>query len=150
MTVPLTSTRSAPRKRSVHRRREGLIGGRLTIAGSARKKGTDRGPSLSTRVSASCVTVRASMRTIAVPLLCGLMAGALGGFMGVGGGILLVPLLVHALGLGQHEAQGTSLAFTTVTALVAATLYFRQGNTDLPLAFYLALGAVLGVLVGAA
>ena len=90
------------------------------------------------------------MRTIAVPLLCGLLAGALGGFMGVGGGILLVPLLVHALGLGQHEAQGTSLAFTTVTALVAATLYFRQGNLDLPLALYLALGAVPGVLLGAA
>jgi uncharacterized membrane protein YfcA len=90
------------------------------------------------------------MRTIAVPLLFGLMAGALGGLMGVGGGILLVPLLVHALGLGQHEAHGTSLAFVTVTALVAAALYFRQGNVDVPLAGWLALGAVLGVLLGAA
>jgi hypothetical protein len=90
------------------------------------------------------------MRTIVVPLLFGLMAGALGGLMGVGGGILLVPLLVHALGLGQHEAQGTSLAFVTVTALVAAALYFRQGNLDVALAIYLSVGAVLGVLLGAA
>jgi uncharacterized membrane protein YfcA len=78
------------------------------------------------------------------------MAGALAGLMGVGGGTLLVPLLVYALRAGQHEAQGTSLAFVTATALVAAVLYFLQGNLDVPLALYLALGAVPGVLLGAA
>lgn len=85
-----------------------------------------------------------------MPFLFGMLAGALGGLMGVGGGILLVPLLVHALGTRQHEAQGTSLAFVTVTALVAAVPYFRQGNLDLWLALYLALGAIPGVLLGAA
>ena len=85
-----------------------------------------------------------------MPFIFGLMAGALGGLMGVGGGTLLVPLLVHALRSGQHEAQGTSLAFVTATALVAAVLYFHQGNLDVPLALYLALGAVPGVLLGAA
>ena len=90
------------------------------------------------------------MRRSAVPLIFGLMAGALGGLMGVGGGILLVPLLVHALRAGQHEAQGTSLAFVTVTALVAALLYFRQGNLDVGLALCLAVGAAPGVLLGAA
>jgi len=85
-----------------------------------------------------------------MPFIFGLMAGALGGLMGVGGGILLVPLLVHTLRAGQHEAQGTSLAFVTATALVAAALYFRQGNLDVPLALYLALGAVPCVLLGAA
>ncbi len=90
------------------------------------------------------------MRTHALPFLFGLMAGALGGLMGVGGGILLVPLLVHTLRIGQHEAQGTSLAFVTATAMVAALFYFRQGNLDFPLALYLALGAVPGVLLGAA
>jgi uncharacterized protein len=90
------------------------------------------------------------MRTIAVPFLFGLMAGALGGLMGVGGGILLVPLLVHVLGVGQHEAHGTSLAFVTVTAIVAAAIYFHQGNLDAVLALFLSLGAVVGVLIGAA
>ena len=90
------------------------------------------------------------MRTIAVPFLFGLLAGALGGLMGVGGGILLVPLLVHVLGVGQHEAHGTSLAFVTVTAVVAAAIYFRQGNLDVPLALILSVGAVVGVLLGAA
>src|SRR5882672_12209363 len=90
------------------------------------------------------------MRGSAVPFLFGLIAGALGGLMGVGGGIILVPLLVHALRAGQHEAQGTSLAFVTATALVAALLYIRHGNVDVALALYLAVGAVPGVLLGAA
>jgi hypothetical protein len=84
-----------------------------------------------------------------LPFIFGLMSGVLGGLMGVGGGILLVPLLVRALRIPQHEAQGTSLAFVTVTALVAAVPYFDQGNLDLVLALYLALGAVPGVLLGA-
>src|SRR5712671_3797555 len=90
------------------------------------------------------------MQASALPFLFGLLAGALGGLMGVGGGILLVPLLVHVLGTGQHEAQGTSLAFVTVTAIVAAALYFHQGNIDVALSLYLSLGAVPGVLLGAA
>ncbi len=90
------------------------------------------------------------MRTSAYPFVFGFLAGALGGLMGVGGGILLVPLLVHVLGLRQHEAQGTSLAFVTVTALVATVPYFREGTLDLVLALYLAIGAVPGVLAGAA
>src|SRR5215475_1580502 len=97
MTVPLTSTRSAPRKRSVQRRREGLIGGRLNMAWFGANERTDRGTALSTRPSARCGTVRPSMQASALPFLFGLLAGALGGLMGVGGGILLVPLLVHAM-----------------------------------------------------
>jgi len=90
------------------------------------------------------------MMASALPFLFGLLAGALGGLMGVGGGIILVPLLVHALRAGQHEAQGTSLAFVTVTAVVAAFFYFRQGNLDFELGALLSLGAVPGVLLGAA
>ena len=90
------------------------------------------------------------MQASALPFLFGLLAGALGGLMGVGGGILLVPLLVHFTRAGQHEAQGTSLAFVTATSLVAAFAYFRAGNLDVLLAVYLALGAVPGVLAGAA
>ena len=90
------------------------------------------------------------MLASALPFLFGLLAGALGGLMGVGGGIILVPLLVHALRAGQHEAQGTSLAFITVTAVVAAFSYFLQDNLDFVLGGFLSLGAVPGVLLGAA
>jgi len=90
------------------------------------------------------------MRTTALAFLFGLLSGALGGLMGVGGGILLVPLLVHAVHTRQHEAQGTSLVFVTAAALVATIPYIRQGNIDFGLALILMAGAVPGVLVGAA
>jgi uncharacterized membrane protein YfcA len=88
--------------------------------------------------------------SVALPLLFGALAGGLGGLMGVGGGILLVPLLVHFLRQGQHEAQGTSLGFFIVTALVAAIPYIRSESLPWPLIGTLALGAVPGVMTGAA
>ena len=89
------------------------------------------------------------MRRHAFPFLLGAVSGALGGLMGVGGGIVLVPLLVHALRVAQHEAQGTSLAFIIVTALVAVVPYYGHERLDVPLALWLALGAVPGVILGA-
>jgi hypothetical protein len=84
-----------------------------------------------------------------LPFLFGLLAGALGGLMGVGGGILLVPLLTHVLRRPQHEAHGTSLAFIIATSLAATALYVRQEHVQVPLAAFLAVGAVPGVLLGA-
>ena len=43
-------------------------------------------------------------------LVIGLFAGIASGFVGVGGGLILVPAMVAFAGLGQHAAQGTSLA----------------------------------------
>lgn len=79
----------------------------------------------------------------------GLVSGALGGMMGVGGGILLVPLLTHVVGESQHEAQATSLAFIIVAALVAVVPYLTHERLDLALALILAAGAVPGVALGA-
>ncbi len=70
--------------------------------------------------------------------------------MGVGGGMVLVPLLVRFTSLGQHEAQGTSLAFIIATALVASISYYGNERLDTALAMTLALGAVPGVLLGSA
>ncbi|HET9952004.1 MAG TPA: sulfite exporter TauE/SafE family protein [Candidatus Eisenbacteria bacterium] len=88
--------------------------------------------------------------SIALPVLFGALAGGLGGLMGVGGGIVLVPLLLYFLHQTQHEAQGTSLAFFIVTALVAAVPYIRAESVRWDLVGVLALGAVPGVMAGAA
>lgn len=79
----------------------------------------------------------------------GAAAGALGGMMGVGGGILLVPLLVHALREPQHEAQGISLAFVIAAAAVAVVPYLQREHVDLALGAVLAAGALPGVIAGA-
>ncbi|MGE5179577.1 MAG: sulfite exporter TauE/SafE family protein [Bacteroidota bacterium] len=79
----------------------------------------------------------------------GAAAGALGGMMGVGGGILLVPLLVHLMGESQHEAQGVSLAFIIATAAVAVVPYLARERIDFGLAAALAAGALPGVALGA-
>ena len=61
-------------------------------------------------------------------LLIGLAAGALGGLLGVGGGVLFVPGLVIVVGLTQHEAEGTSLLAIVPVALVGALSQDRYGN----------------------
>lgn len=79
----------------------------------------------------------------------GVAAGALGGMMGVGGGILLVPLLVHVLRESQHEAQAISLAFVIAAAAVAVVPYLEREHVDLRLGALLAAGALPGVIAGA-
>jgi uncharacterized protein len=59
--------------------------------------------------------------------ILGLAAGALAGMFGVGGGVLFVPTLV-ALGLGQHDATGTSLLAIIPTALIGTWRQARYGN----------------------
>ena len=58
-------------------------------------------------------------------VLIGLLAGILSGFMGVGGGVVMVPLMILFLGYSQHQAQGLSLAVLAVpvTFLAAYTYY---------------------------
>lgn len=65
--------------------------------------------------------------TYAFAVLLGLVAGLLAGMLGVGGGILFVPTLVY-LGLGQLEAEATSLLAIIPTVLVGAWRHQRFGN----------------------
>jgi uncharacterized membrane protein YfcA len=74
-------------------------------------------------------------------------AGVLAGLLGVGGGILLVPFLVLAVGMSQHEAEATSLLVILPTAIAATMALRRRDIGDLPVA--LSLGAV-GALGGTA
>ena len=68
-----------------------------------------------------------SATTIALGIALGIAAGVLAGLFGVGGGILFVPTLV-ALGLGQIEAQGTSLLAILPTVLAGVWSQRRYGN----------------------
>ena len=85
---------------------------------------------------------------IAAALAVGLAAGVLAGLFGVGGGILFVPLLV-ALGLGQLEAEATSLLAILPTVAAGAWRQRRYGNLRLRPAAVVGLASVGGVALGA-
>jgi len=78
-------------------------------------------------------------------LLLGLAAGVLVGLMGVGGGVVVVPILVHLVGFGQHLAQGTSLfLLLPPIGLGALREYWRSGDADLRAGILCACGALAG------
>lgn len=83
---------------------------------------------------------------ILVLILIGLAGGLLSGFFGVGGGVIMVPLMVFFLHLSQKEAQGTTLALLTLpVAFMGAYNYYKQGNANLKVALFMAIGFVAGV-----
>lgn len=71
-----------------------------------------------------------SRRERIVAAFSGSIAGVASGLFGVGGGIVLIPLLTGWLGLGQHHAHGTSLAVIGVTAVVSIVIYALHGNVS--------------------
>lgn len=79
----------------------------------------------------------------------GLFAGVMSGFLGVGGGIVMVPLLVAVAHLSQHEAHATSLAAVVLMAAVGAATFAAEGEVAVPLALVLAAGALFGAPLGA-
>jgi uncharacterized membrane protein YfcA len=89
-----------------------------------------------------------SATTILLAVLLGFAAGVLAGMFGVGGGILFVPVLV-ALGLGQLEAQGTSLLAILPTVLAGSWSQRRYGNLRARTALVVGVSSIAGVEVGA-
>lgn len=84
-----------------------------------------------------------------VYVFLGLVVGILVGFMGIGGGVLLVPVMVYLLHLGQHTAQGTSLFLQLPPlGLGALLMYWKKGQVDLKAGLICALGFLLGGYFG--
>jgi uncharacterized protein len=80
--------------------------------------------------------------------LIGTLAGAFSALFGVGGGIVIVPLLVLWLGYREHEATGTSLAAIAVIAVLAALGHAAYGNVRVGDGLLVGLPAVAGVVIG--
>lgn len=79
----------------------------------------------------------------------GLAAGSFGGLIGVGGGLIMIPLMIGVLKLSQHQAHGTSLVALIFTGISGSLIYGLQGNIDFPAAAMLALTAILTARAGA-
>jgi len=78
----------------------------------------------------------------------GVLTGFLSGFLGVGGGFILVPLLI-LVGVPTHVAIGSSLAYIVFTAISGMIQHFKQKSFDLKLALLISCGGVVTAQVGA-
>ena len=90
-----------------------------------------------------------SVSTFIILIIIGLLAGILSGLVGVGGGILMIPLLIIFLGLTQHQAQGTALfAMLPPIGILAAFNYYKEGFVKWEYAIIIAFSFVIGGYLG--
>lgn len=89
------------------------------------------------------------MKNHLISFAIGLAAGCFGGLIGLGGGIIMIPLMIFALKLNRQQAHGTSLVGLIFTGLGGAITYGLRGDIDFPAAAVLTLSAVLTAAAGA-
>jgi len=89
------------------------------------------------------------MRFDARALFGGALSGLAGGLFGVGGGIILIPLLTGPFKLTQHQAHGTSLAIIGATAAVSLLIYALHGNVAWVTAAIVGFSSIWGARWGA-
>ena len=80
----------------------------------------------------------------------GLVVGMLVGLTGMGGGVLMTPLLVLGLGMPATVAVGTDLAYSSITKLAGTWQHWRQGTVDIRVVRAMAIGSVPATLVAVA
>jgi uncharacterized membrane protein YfcA len=87
--------------------------------------------------------------TILLLILIGLFAGAMSGFVGIGGGVIIVPSLFYLMGLSQHEAQGTSLILMLPPIGILAVMnYYRAGQINTTTIWYGVIIAIAFIVGG--
>jgi len=93
----------------------------------------------------------AGLTGLSLPGVCavGLGIGLLGGMMGIGGGVLFMPLLILVVGLTPHQSVGTSLAVVLCSSTAGALKYGWHGNVNLCIVMSLLVSSVFGVQIGA-
>ncbi len=90
-----------------------------------------------------------TIQQLSILLAVGLAAGVLSGLVGIGGGIIIVPVLVYFLGFSQHQAQGTTLfMFLMPIGILGVMNYHKQGYVDYKTALIIATTFVIGSYFG--
>lgn len=82
-------------------------------------------------------------------LLIGLATGVFGGLVGLGGGVIMIPLMVSVLKMGQLKAHGTSLVALVFTGVAGAVTYSLKGSVDIMASLLLASTAIFTARAGA-
>lgn len=87
--------------------------------------------------------------TVLILALIGLLAGTMGGMVGIGGGLIIVPAMVYFMGADQKTAQGTSIAIMLPPiGLFAAMNYYKAGYINIKYAAIIAVTFLLGGYLG--
>jgi uncharacterized membrane protein YfcA len=86
---------------------------------------------------------------IYLAVFLGFLAGIASGLLGVGGGLILVPLIVFTLGVDMHIAVATSMFTIIFTSLSGVGQHYLLGNVNLTYAFLLGAGSMIGTQIGA-
>jgi uncharacterized membrane protein YfcA len=81
-------------------------------------------------------------------VVVGLLVGGLVSLSGLGGAVVLLPLLILALGVSPIVAVGSGTLFSAITKIGAAGLHWHRGNVDLRLVAAMAVGSIPGALLG--
>lgn len=90
-----------------------------------------------------------TLQILLILLAVGLAAGFLSGMVGIGGGIIIVPVLVYFLGFTQHQAQGTTLfMFLLPIGILGVMNYHKQGYVDYKTALIICTTFVFGSYFG--
>lgn len=96
----------------------------------------------------STATRPAAARYWSALVITGVVGGLLSGLFGVGGGIVMVPLLLTLVHMDQRQAATTSLAAIVPTSIVGSLSYLAAGHIDLVAGAIIAAGAVVGTVIG--
>ncbi len=89
------------------------------------------------------------MNQIIILLIVGAVAGYLSGLIGIGGGIVIVPVLVYFLAMNQKEAQGTTLfMFLLPIGCLGVYNYYKEGQMNYKYALIMAITFVIGSYFG--
>ncbi len=89
------------------------------------------------------------MGIIILGIISGITVGLLSGLVGIGGGVVLVPLLLYVFKVDMHVAAGTSLAIIIPTAISGVVGHLSHGNVSWKLALIITIGAIAGSFLGA-
>lgn len=82
-------------------------------------------------------------------ILIGLIAGILSGFVGIGGGVIMVPALIYFLHLSQFEAQGATLAVLVMPVGILGVMnYYKAGHINFNYSILIAVGFIVGSYFG--
>jgi hypothetical protein len=84
-----------------------------------------------------------------IGIVSGLLGGFFGGLLGLGGGVIMIPLMTWLARMTQHQAHGTSLVAIVFTAIVGGVTYFLHGEVDWKVALILAISATFTARFGA-